>query len=30
MIDKIIGEELFEDFELPLALNFLCVSAHNS
>jgi len=21
-------EELFEDFELPLALNFLCVSAH--
>src|SRR2546425_4030024 len=29
VIDKIIGEELFEDFELPLALNFLCVSAHN-
>jgi hypothetical protein len=29
MIDKIICEELVEDFELPLALNFLCVSAHD-
>jgi hypothetical protein len=29
VIDKIICEELVEDFELPLALNFLCVSAHD-
>src|SRR5713101_5782270 len=29
VIDKIICEELFEDVELPLALNFACVSAHN-
>jgi hypothetical protein len=29
VVDKIIREQFFEDFEFPLALNFLCVSAHN-
>lgn len=29
VIDKIIREEFLEYFEVPLALNFLCVSAHN-
>jgi hypothetical protein len=29
MIDKTICEEFLEYFEFPLALNFLCVSAHN-
>ncbi len=29
VIDKILCEQFFEDFEFAFALNFLCISAHN-